>query len=209
MENIKDFADLSLDEFLDQLADRTPTPGGGGVTAAAGALATAMARMVAAYSITQKTQPEVQQKIEQAAKKLHSDDQILRALITQDAVAYVQMTEAAKKAKENPNVKGEYQKAVFTAVSVPMEMAAVATRALDTMDSFKEIASKYLLSDLAVAAIYADATVRAASYTVRINLPQLSDDNMRIKISSDLDQMTQRSRVSRDSIESFVRSHLE
>ncbi len=209
MENPKDFADLSLDDFLDQLADRTPTPGGGGVTAAAGALATAMARMGAAYSITKKTQPEVQQKIERAAKKLHSDDQIFRALITQDAIAYVQMTEAAKKARENPDAQGEYQEAVFAAVSVPMEMAAVATRALDTMDSFKEIASKYLLSDLAVAAIYADATVQAASYTVGINLPQLSDDNMRIKISSDLDQMTQRSRTSRDSIESFVHSHLE
>lgn len=209
MSNPKDFAELSLDEFLDQLADRTPTPGGGGVTAVAGALATAMARMVAAYSITKKTQPDHQKQIEEAARKLHSDDQILRALITQDAVAYVQMTEAAKKVKENPDVQDEYQKTVFSAVGVPMEMAAVATRALDTMDSFKEIASKYLLSDLAVAAVFAEATVRAAQYTIGINLPQLSDDDMRKKISADIDQMLQRSRASRESIESFVRAHFE
>ena len=113
MNNPTDFAELSLDEFLDQLADRTPAPGGGGITAAAGALATAMARMVAAYSITKKTPPENQKKIEQAARKLHSDDQILRALITQDAVAYVQMTEAAKKRKENPDTRSEYQESVF------------------------------------------------------------------------------------------------
>jgi len=140
---------------------------------------------------------------------LHNDDQILRALITQDAVAYVQMTEAAKRVKENPDAQAEYQEAVLTAISVPMEMAAVSTRALNTMEAFKEIASKYLLSDLAVAAIYADATVRAARYTVGINLPQLADDSMRKKISSDMDQMLQRSQTYRESIESFVRSHLE
>lgn len=204
-----DMADLKLDSFLDQLAERTPTPGGGGATAAAGALATALARMVAAYSIHKKTTPEIRLKIEQAARQLHSADQILRALITQDAVAYERMTEAGRNARSNPETQPAYQEAVLTAVGMPMEMVAVATQALDTMDSIKEIASRYLLSDLAVSAVLADATARAARYTVRINLAELTDTDMRKKLSSDVDQMLQRCDRSRESIESFVRTRLE
>ncbi len=45
-----DLTKLTVESFLDEVADRTPTPGGGAVSALAGALACAMARMVAAYS---------------------------------------------------------------------------------------------------------------------------------------------------------------
>jgi len=208
-DHLEDLADLKLDTFLDQLADRTPTPGGGGVTAAAGALATALARMVAAYSIHQKTTPENRKKIEHVARKLHNADQILRALITQDAVAYERMTEAGKKAKENPETQPAYQEAVLSAVGMPMEVVAIATQALDTMDSFKDIASRYLLSDLAVSAVLADAAARAARYIVGINLTELKDADMRKKLFSDVDQMLQRCDRSRGSIESFVRTRLE
>ncbi len=77
-----DLTKLGIDEFLDRTADRTPTPGGGSVTAAAGAHACALARMVAAFSTGKKTAPPVRTQVEETARRLHRADQLLRALIT-------------------------------------------------------------------------------------------------------------------------------
>ena len=52
-----------LDEFLNAVAAREPTPGGGAVAATAGALGAALARMVAAYSISPKVAPDVVEQV--------------------------------------------------------------------------------------------------------------------------------------------------
>ncbi len=46
----KDYLRLPLHDFLADVAARTPTPGGGSVAAAVGALGAALARMALAYT---------------------------------------------------------------------------------------------------------------------------------------------------------------
>ncbi len=211
-----DYTRLSIDSFLDQVADRSPTPGGGSVTALAGALACALARMVSAYSAGKNTEPDPRRRIEATAARLHRADQLLRALITQDAVAYTNMTTAAAsrsgrsgQASDASSAQTSYSDAVLAAACVPMEMAAIASNALSTMDEFKDVAGRYLLSDLAVAAILADATARAAGYTVRINARELHDGANRTRLPSDIDDILKHCARRRESIETYVRQHLE
>jgi len=90
-----------------------------------------------------------------------------------------------------------------------MEMAAVVSNALTTMDELKPVASRYLLSDLAVAAVLADATARACFYTVRVNAREVSDTATRAKLLSDIDEITEHCARRRESVETFVREHLE
>jgi formiminotetrahydrofolate cyclodeaminase len=212
---MQELIELSIDAFLDKTADRTPTPGGGSVTGLAGAAACALARMVAAYSVKPtspsvgKTDPAMGRLVETAATHLHRTDQLLRALVTQDATAYAHMTAAAKQAKDNPPAQAAYNDAVLAAVAVPMEMAALASNALATMDEFKSVANPRLLSDLAMAAVLADATARAARYTVRINAGGLSNTENRTKIVADIDDIVEHCACRRESIETFVRHHLE
>lgn len=204
-----DLTKLSLDSFLDRTADRTPTPGGGGVTGGAGALACALARMVTAYSTGKKTEPADRARLETTAGLLHRADQLLRALITQDAVAYTNMTEAAKVAKDDPSSRAAYDDAVLAAAAVPMEMAAIASNVLSTMDGCKNIVNRFLLSDLAIVAVLADATARAARYTVQVNARELNDIAGRAKFLSDTDEILENCARHRDSIETYVRGHLE
>jgi len=203
-----DFATLNIDEFLDRVADRTPTPGGGGVTGLAGALACAMGRMVAAYSIKKSTETPACERVESLAAHLKVIDQLLRGLITQDGVAYGEMTAARKALQDGRMEAPAYHNAVLKAISVPMEMAAAVSRALAAMDACKIDANPYLLSDLGVAAVLADATARAASYSVRVNLVELADDAMRVRIVTDVEQTVQRCIEHRDSIEAYVRRRL-
>ncbi len=198
-----------VDEFLDRLADRTPTPGGGSATGLAGALACALARMVAAYSVGARTDASVAEQVKSLAGRLHRTDQLLRALVTQDARVYTDMTAAARAMRQDAAKKEAHQDSVRAAVAVPMEMAAIASNALSTMDELKSLASSHLLSDLGIAAVLADAVARTARYTVRVNTGELDDDAERRRFLTDVDATIAHCAARRESIEGFVGDRLE
>ena len=209
---MEELTKLSIENLLDRTARRTPTPGGGSVTGVAGALACSLARMVAAYSVRKDTDAAPRLRVEEAAAQFHRADELLRALITHDATAYADMTEAAKRVKQDPSdpaARTAHNEAVLAAVAVPMEMAAIASNALSAMDEFKTVASRSLLSDLAIAAVLAEATARSARYTVGINAPELDDPKQRAKVLSDVDNILEHCAHRRESIEAYVRGRLE
>lgn len=210
---MEDLTKLSVDDFLDRVADRTPTPGGGGVTGLVGALSCAMAQMVAAYSKRKSTPKEDAKAIDAAMTKLCRTDEILRALIGQDATAYEKMTAARKatfsKEREDKELERAYQDAVLEAVAVPMEMAATASLAIAEMDKFKNIASRHLLSDLAIAAVLARAAARAARCTLWVNVPEITDGDRRAKLMTSIDRMILHCASHLTAIEAFVHRNLE
>jgi len=199
----------SVDDLLDRVAQRAPTPGGGSVAALAGALACALGRMVAAYSITKRTSEADRARVEAVAGKLRRADEMMRALVTRDAVVYEEMTAAAKARRDDASRQAVYDRAVTAAVAVPMEIAAVAAGALSTLSDFAPLASPYLLSDLGVAAVLAEATARAARYTVVVNLGEVADAEMGDRYRGDTDRIIERCATLRDSIEAAVSGHLE
>lgn len=203
---------LSVERFLDETAARQPTPGGGAVTALTGALGCALTRMVAAYSVGKNTEASKRQTIEAMSERFARADNLMRALVTEDARAYLAMTDAARALKEtdtSSEAKDRYQEAVLAAVAVPMEIAAVASDVLTTMDEFKSSAGKYLISDLGVAAVLAQGAARAARYMVLVNLGQLDDAGMVSKLAGSVDKMVGHCDTRLASIEGFVRRRLE
>jgi formiminotetrahydrofolate cyclodeaminase len=168
-----------------------------------------MGRMVAAYSVGKKTEPAVRALVESAGLRLQWADELMRALITRDAETYTAMTEAAKAPGENASVREAYHHAVLAAISAPMEIAALASNTLSTLDEFKESASRHLLSDLGVAAVLSDAAAQAAAYSVRVNVGELGDTSLSTKITGDINKTIDHCARHRESIEAYVRSRLE
>jgi formiminotetrahydrofolate cyclodeaminase len=198
------FTKLEFRDFLDRIADRTPTPGGGAVAAASGALACAMGRMVAAYSIGKKTEPTKKARVESVLGKLVRADRAMRRLIAEDAAAYTRLTQAAKAVRESESAKPEHQAALATAILVPLEMMALAAETLIVLDELKEDASRCLLSDLGVAAVLAEATARAARYSVVVNLRDLEQVEDRWRTHAEVAHLLDRSGRHRQSIEDFI-----
>lgn len=196
---MNDYTRLSVDTFLDRLADRTPTPGGGAVAAAAGALATAMGRMVLAYSVGNKTPDDVRARVESGAEKLRRADGLLRRFIAEDATAYQHMVSIGK------SDAVAYQAAVVSAASVPLAIAATASDVLAVLEGLASDASRYLLSDLGVAAVVADAAARAAAYSVRVNLPEVTDPTAREKFAAEAGRVLEHCAARRAAIERAVR----
>lgn len=204
-----ELSSLRFDELLKRVAEKAPAPGGGSVAGATGALACALGQMVTSYSVGSKTEAKTREQLETALTSLRRLEQIARALITQDATAYEAMTAAAKKRGESDSAAGVYQQAVMAAVAVPIEIAAVSSRALTTMDGMKSVANRYLLSDLAIAAVLADAAARSARYLVELNAGELTDEERRSTVLAEIDKTVLHCDACRKAIEAFVCERLE
>lgn len=183
----------SIHGFLDAVAARKPTPGGGAVAAAAGALSCATARMVAEYSPGKNASPEARGVIVHSLENLQRADPMLRALIDEDARAYTALNDAARKLKQDPAARPDHDAAVGVAIAVPLQVAALAAEVLSILERLLPAANRFLLSDLGVAAVLADAAVRASSYMVRVNTAELADLDARREPEAETQRLVARS----------------
>ncbi|MCP4592197.1 MAG: hypothetical protein GY842_15805 [bacterium] len=187
-------------EFLDALASRQPTPGGGCAAALAGALAVALARMVTAYARGRDGEVDA---VKQVAEPLARADAMLRRLVNEDAAAYQAYAEARRSADPS-----EAARAAGVAVAVPLEIAAVAGAVLADMNRVKEQLNRNLISDLGVVAVLADACVRAAAYSVRINLRDAAATDPQGKVREELEHLLRHADEARAALEGFVDAQL-
>ena len=194
----------SVSDFLDRLADRVPTPGGGAASALAGALASAMAHMVAAYCVEKQSDPAQRKQVALLCDELARADRMLRRLVHEDVAAYEQLRRASRIARDDPQQADEKNRAVALALAVPLEMAAVASGAIAVMNQVQPFVGKHLLSDLGVAAVLADACARAAAYTVRVNAAQLPDEAQRREVLGQITSIVGRTGEIRQALESSL-----
>ncbi len=199
----------TIEAFLGATAQRSPTPGGGAVAALTGSLSAALSRMVAAYSIGKTTAPEARVAIKDAAFKLRRDDELLRALMTQDAEAYAAMTTARKRAKSDPNQTGAYQESILAAIAVPMEIAGLASHTLGVLHGLQLVANRYLHSDLGAAAVIAHAAADAARFMVLVNLAEIESDDLRVRLADEINDTLRHCREHRLAVEAFVNAAFE
>ena len=162
----------SIQAFLTAAAAKQPTPGGGSIAALAGALAASMGSMVLNYSVNKKDLQAHRVELEAALKTCERARQVLLELMVEDQQAFIALT-AARKSKST-DVES-FNAAVAASIRIPQAIGATAVALLSLCDRLVEKVNGFLISDLAVAADLAMATVRCASYNVRANLPDVSD----------------------------------
>ncbi|HET9636700.1 MAG TPA: glutamate formimidoyltransferase, partial [Gemmatimonadaceae bacterium] len=90
----------SLSGFLANVASSNPVPGGGSVAAHAGALAAALAQMVAGLTVGKKKYAAVDVEMKDVAQSAAALGNELSALVKRDADAYASVSEAYKLPKE-------------------------------------------------------------------------------------------------------------
>jgi formiminotetrahydrofolate cyclodeaminase len=175
----------SIATFLEESASRKPTPGGGAVSAMAGALAASMGEMVLQYSVGKKGLEAHTKALTAALAELHRARLLLLGLMKEDQSAY----EALTSARKPPTHKRTMAAALLACITVPQTIAATAVSILEVCDTIVEIVNPYLLSDLAVCADLAMATARCAMHNVRVNLNDVSDPKRRKAIEESSGKM--------------------
>ena len=192
---------LSFGDLLSQIASKTPAPGGGAVASAAGALGAALGGMVVAYSLGKKNLAAHQPALEEAMGKLERARRMLVELAEEDAAAYDRYTQLSKLPEEDPRRAAELPAVAALCLQAPQAAAAVACDMLRLLEELVGITNRYLRSDLAVAAILAEAAARSAWWNVLVNLPNLPDARERDRIAADVQVMLEEAGQRRQRIE--------
>ena len=163
-------------EFLKAIASSDPVPGGGSVSAYAGALAAALTRMVAGLTIGKKKYVAVEPEMTVVAANADNLAASLLNLVERDADAYALVSAAYKMPKEPAEQRNEaIRKALLGAAEVPLETARLCAEAAELAVSVASKGNSNAITDAGVAALLASAGCRGAAYNVRINVSSLTD----------------------------------
>jgi len=165
--------------FLDAVAAPTATPGGGSVSAFAGALAASLGQMVAGLSRKKKSQAGYVDRLSTALDALRRAADELAKAIDRDASAYDAVLAAYKlpqgDAKESQQREEAVQKATKVAAEIPCQVAERSVAVFELLGQLEAIAAASMRSDLYVARLMAGAGARGALANVEINLDGLTD----------------------------------
>ena len=177
--------DQTIGEFLDQLAERVPAPGGGAVAALLAAQGAALLGMVARYTTGEKY-AEHQVTISRVIAEVDELRNIALRLADADADAFLAVTDAYRL----PRSTGEEQAARAAAVAQslanaawpPAQVISLAGMVVDLAEALVVIGNPNVLSDVAAAAESARAAASTARVNVEINLAAISDERVSLEM---------------------------
>jgi len=167
-------------DFLDQVAEGTPSPGGGSAAAHSGALAAALVAMVARLTVGKPKYAEVEAEAWQVITHAEELRKKLTDAIDLDAQAFDGILQARKLPKANEAQQQARAEAVYRATlhaaRVPLETAEACLSTLRLAARMAEIGNLNAISDAGAGAQLALAAFRSAALNVRINLLGLEAD---------------------------------
>jgi glutamate formiminotransferase/formiminotetrahydrofolate cyclodeaminase len=176
-------------EFLTAIASSDPVPGGGSVSAYAGALAAALTRMVAGLTIGRKKYVAVEPEMTVVAANAESLADRLSALVDRDAEAYASVSAAYKLPKDSDaavKLRDEaITKSLLGAAEVPLETARLCAEAAELASTVAAKGNSNAITDAGVAAMLAEVGCRGAAYNVRVNVMSLSDRSLGAHLEAD------------------------
>lgn len=187
--------ELTVKDFLNKVAGSDPVPGGGSIAALNGALASALAAMVANLTIGKKKYAEVQEDMLAIAQEAEGLMSAFTTDIDRDSDAYDRVFACFKMPKDTDEEKAArsaaIQEATKYAAQVPLE---VARRACALMPRIAEVArrgNQNAVTDACVAMLSARNAVLAALLNVRINLSSLKDQALVARLQAEADELEQ------------------
>jgi glutamate formiminotransferase/formiminotetrahydrofolate cyclodeaminase len=165
--------------FLEAVAAPTAAPGGGSVSALAGALAASLGQMVAGLSRKKKSQAAHADRLSRELDSLRRTADELAEAIDRDAASYEAVMAAFKlpqgNAEEVQNRESAIQAATKWASDVPLAVAEHTVALFERLGQLDAIAAASMKSDLEVARYMAAAGARGALANVEINLDGIAD----------------------------------
>ncbi len=174
------FKEQQLQTFLDQLASRAATPGGGSAAAVMGAMGAALLSMVANLTIGKKNYEAV----DGAMREMLEQSEALRAVMIDMIQADVDVFDQVMAAYGMPRDGAEEQAARAAAVQaalkeatdVPLECARRCADVIQLCRPMAEQGNSNVLSDVGVAVLAARAALHSAALNVYINIGGIKDE---------------------------------
>ena len=179
--------ELSCIEFTEKLSSKSPTPGGGGAAALAGAVGAALCSMVGNLTIGKKKYAAVESEIIELTDRVNGYRRELLELVGKDAEVFEPLSKAYSLPKETEEEKARkdkiMEKCLNDACSVPVRIMEVCCEAIELVNEFAEKGSVLAVSDAACAASLLRSALQCASLNVYINTKSMKNRETADKIN--------------------------
>ncbi|MEI7745433.1 MAG: cyclodeaminase/cyclohydrolase family protein [Chloroflexota bacterium] len=182
MDTSTPFRDLTVAQFVDQLASGEPVPGGGAAAAIAGSLGAALVAMVAALSEGRPKYAEHAALLAESGPAGRALADRLLTLADEDASAYAGFGVAMKMPRDTDEEKAARKAALAEAAKAatmaPLRTVEACLEVVALAEGLAGRSNKNASSDLEVSSLMAVAAARSAAANVYINLPSLGDEEL-------------------------------
>lgn len=182
------FKDQGIQSFLEALAARTPTPGGGAAGALSCATGAAQACMCAAFTTGRKKYAAIEPRVRALQGAFTEAQTAFLELMDRDALAYDQVLAARRLPEGSESERSQralrVAEAEEIAVQVPERILKTTQDVLIHLEQLAGLCNPNLLADVAVAAWLLEAGARSAALQARGNLKDRSDAGERVRAAA-------------------------
>ena len=181
---------LPVKEYVQRVANGSPTPGGGSVCALAGSLGAALCLMVAHHTLGREKYRNVWAEMQELSRS--AGDLVSRSLelAERDAEAYDGVVSALKLVQESQAQqearRESIQAAMKQAALVPLETLRAMAELPGLVEEAIEKGNPNCLCDAAVAVQLIRAAAIGAVYNVRVNLSNIADKDFSSRMQSEM-----------------------
>ncbi|QFY42881.1 cyclodeaminase/cyclohydrolase family protein [Candidatus Methylospira mobilis] len=183
--------DTSLEVFLNELASKTPTPGGGSAAAIMGGMGAALVAMVCNLTINKKAYEAVDAEMRDILQRAEVLREQLTGMMRQDIEAFDRVMSAYGLPRETEAEKAvrsqAIQSALKDATEVPLACARASAEIIALSRVVAEKGNKNVVSDAGVAVVAAYAALKSSALSVRVNTGALSDVSFATQSITELD----------------------
>jgi glutamate formiminotransferase/formiminotetrahydrofolate cyclodeaminase len=175
----KKLVDMSLTAFADETASESPAPGGGSISAYAGAMGASLATMVANLSSHKRGWDDRWEEFSDWAEKGQAIKDELLHLVDEDTVSFNKIMDAFGLPKGTDAEKvarsQAIQDATKYAIQIPLRVMEVSHGSFELIKAMAEVGNPNSVTDAGVGALCARTAVIGAHLNVKINAGGLKD----------------------------------
>ncbi len=183
------FKQHTLQDFLDQLASASATPGGGSAAAVMGSMGAALVSMVANLTLGKPKYHTVEEEMKTLLESAESLRTRLLAAIGDDVSAFNQVMASYRLPKDTPDRRDRIQAALKTATDVPLACARLCSEVIGLCRSAAQAGNTNVISDAGVGVLAAHAALKSCAINVIVNLNAINDENFVSARRSELDRL--------------------
>lgn len=209
--------ELNIDGFVNELASKSPAPGGGAASALVGSLGASLTSMV--YSLTLGTKAEEGLSPEALEEMKKASEEILRIktdfidLLEEDTASFMEFMDALGMPKGTDEEKAVRKVALDEAkvkiMAAPEKIAKLGDSVWPYVELANESGNINAISDAGVSALLVDAAIKGALLNVKINLPMVKDEARIAELNKFMAEVAERSTAKCKEIYESVSSKLD
>ncbi len=169
----------TVEQYLEVLSSKQPVPGGGGASALAGALGSALGLMVGNLTVGKKRYAETEGEVREYMEQLEQLRADFLRLADEDAVVFAPLAAAyglpAETEEQRAHKDAVMEENLLRASLVPLSVMETTLKMIAILEEMEQKGSVMAVSDVGVAVQFARTALSGAVMNVYINTKSMKD----------------------------------